>query len=297
MKTETLLTLISITLFAFIGLRMIINVRITGNSYCSGRRSLERQAKWKRKQTELWDLFPIKQLHTLAVRVVYIDEAAAARIESELRRARMPITPKEFVARRWLIVFLGGVLMLLCALLHFGFGVILSAMLTVFGLMRERESVQSKIKNREKAIAREMPRFVHTIARTLRGNRDIENAVEMYRRVAGPEMASELDILLAEMRTGNVQVALMHFGRRLGTTDAFRLCSILQDLSTGVDQSAALQYLAGDLSTQSKEAIRKELLLRPAKMRRTYYPAVIICVIMILYVLVMYVIQSLNSIW
>jgi Flp pilus assembly protein TadB len=297
MKTETLLALTGILLFGFIGLRMITESVVTGNAFSTGRRNLERQAKWQRQRADIWTLFPIKQIHRLIVKIVYIDSEAAERLESELSRAQLSITPRDYVARRWVILLFGGILALLCYAMRFYFGILLAGLLCVFCLMREREAVQSKIKKREQAIAREMPRFVHTIARTLQGNRDIENAVEMYRRVSGPEMSSELDILLTEMRTGNVQVAILHFGKRLGTTDAFRLCSILQDLSTGVDQTAALQYLAGDLSRQAKESIRKELLLRPAKMRRTYYPAVLICVIMILYVLVMYVIQSLNSIW
>lgn len=67
-------------------------------------------------------------------------------------------------------------------------------------------------------------------------------------------------------------------------------------MSLGIDQTATLSYMADDMARQARENIRKELSLRPGKMRRTYYPAIGVCIAMILYVLVVYVINNLNSI-
>jgi hypothetical protein len=68
-------------------------------------------------------------------------------------------------------------------------------------------------------------------------------------------------------------------------------------MSRGIDQTATLSYLADDMARQAKENIRKELSLRPGKMRRTYYPAIGVCIAMILYVLVVYVINNLNNLY
>ncbi len=106
-----------------------------------------------------------------------------------------------------------------------------------------------------------------------------------------------MDILLAELESGNTQSALIHFENRLGTPEAFRLCAALRDMSTGVDQTATLGYMADDMARQAKENIRKELSLRPGKMRRTYYPAIGVCIAMVLYVLVVYVVQNLNNLF
>jgi hypothetical protein len=54
--------------------------------------------------------------------------------------------------------------------------------------------------------------------------------------------------------------------------------------------------MADDMAQQARENIKRELSLRPGKMRRTYYPAIGVCVAMILYVLVVYVIYNLNNI-
>ena len=176
------------------------------------------------------------------------------------------------------------------------FGIVVILLLMVYTMMKQRDVLTEKVRKKEFLIAQEMPRFVRTICRSLQSDRDLFNVISAYHKVAGPELGNELDILLAEMKSGNVQSALIHFEDRLGTPEAFRLCSALRDISLGVDQTATLAYMADDMARAAKENIRKELSLRPGKMRRTYYPAIAVCIVMILYVLVMYVIHNLNSI-
>jgi len=162
--------------------------------------------------------------------------------------------------------------------------------------MKQRDALSAKVKKKEQAISQEMPRFARTLCRMLLSDRDLVRVIGSYRKVSGSELGAELDILLAEMKTGNIQNALAHFENRLGTAEAFRLCAALRDMSMGVDQTAALSYMADDMARQAKENIKIELSLRPGKMRRTYYPAIAVCIAMVLYVLVVYVINNLNSI-
>lgn len=71
-------------------------------------------------------------------------------------------------------------------------------------------------------ILQEMPRFVRTICRSLQSDRDLYNVISAYRKVAGPELGDELDILLTKMKSGNVQTALIYFENRLGSPEAFQ---------------------------------------------------------------------------
>ena len=118
--------------------------------------------------------------------------------------------------------------------------------------------------------------------------------MQSYRKVAGPTLGAELDILIAHMRSGGTTAALQQFQRRIGTDSAFRLCSTLQEIDRGIDQTGTLEYLADDMARQAKLNIQKALSTRPAKMRRTYLPAVDVCIIMILYVLIVFVKNQLN---
>jgi pilus assembly protein TadC len=288
------LTLLLIAALLFLGLKTVC-AAADGTAF-AGRGTLKKIAKWQKQPLDPWAVFPIKQLLAVAARLVYVDETAGANLSRDLKKAGLPITPKVYTARKYLTIFAGISLTAVCLILRFYFGVFVILLITVFALMKQRDALNEKIRKKELTISQEMPRFVRTLCRSLQSDRDLVSVIGSYRKIAGPELGGELDILLAEMQSGNVQSALVHFENRIGSTEAFRLCGALRDMSMGIDQTAALSYMADDMARSAKENIKRELSLRPGKMRRTYYPAIGVCVAMILYVLVVYVIHNLNNI-
>ena len=288
------LTLFIIASLLFFGLKTVCTAA-NGHSY-GGHRTLSKMSKWQKSSLDVWAVFPLKQLLAVAARLIFLDEAVALRLGKSLAKAGLDITPREYIAKRYLVIVSGISMMALCFFLSFYFGIFIVLLGTVFVLMKQRETLNAKIKKKERAISQEMPRFVRTICRSLKSDRDLCNVIDAYRKAAGPELGGELNILMAEMKSGNVQSSLVHFENRLGTPEVTRLCGALRDMSMGIDQTATLSYMADDMARQAKENVKRELSLRPGKMRRTYYPAIGICIAMILYVLVVYVINNLNSI-
>lgn len=288
------LTLLLIAALLFFSLK-IVCAAADGTTF-AGRGTLKKIAEWQKKPLDPWAVFPLKQLLAAVSRLVYLDETAGIKLGHDLEKAGLPITPKVYMARKYLTVLAGIGLTAVCLILRFYFGVFLILLAMVFALMRQRDALNEKIRKKELAISQEMPRFVRTLCRSLQTDRDLVNVIGSYRKVSGPELGGELAILLAEMQSGNVQSALVHFENRIGSPEAFRLCGALRDMSMGIDQTATLSYMADDMARSAKENIKRELSLRPGKMRRTYYPAIGVCVAMILYVLVVYVIHNLNNI-
>lgn len=289
------LALILIALLVFFGLKTLCETS-QGRSF-AGRRTLAKMSRWQRKRADAWARPPLKQMVSLTERLVYLDEAAASKLSKTLFRAGLEINPREYTARKYLIAAFGISLMTLSIVLQFYFGIVLALLITAYAMMRQRDLLSAQAQKQAYAIAQELPRFVRTICRSLQSDRDLYNVFVSYRKVAGRELGGELDILMAEMRSGNVQTALAHFEGRLGTPEAFRLCAALREMSLGIDQTAALNYMAGDMARQAMENIRKELSLRPGKMRRTYYPSVAVCIAMIMYVLVVYVVNNFNNLF
>lgn len=287
-------TLFLIAALLFFGLKMVC-AAASGRSF-AGRGILSKMSKWQKKMFDPWAVFPLKQLLAAASRIVYVDETAGVKLGKDLEKAGLPITPQEYTARKYLIAAAGISLMAVCFIFRFYFGVFIILLATIFALMKQRDALNAKVRRKEFAISQEMPRFVRTLCRSLQTDRDLVSVIGSYRKVAGPELGGELDILLVEMQSGNVQSALVHFENRIGSPEAFRLCAALSDMSLGVDQTATLSYMADDMARSVKENIKRELSLRPGKMRRTYYPAIAVCIAMIMYVLVVYVINNLNSI-
>lgn len=289
------LSLILIAILLGCGAWLILSAKLFHDRSFYGHKTLSQLNKWQQEDRDIWDYLIQKKLVSFLSRYVFLDTASAETLSKKLSRAGLAITPKQFTARKYVVIALSGLSILICALLKFWLGILLIVLFAVLLLMKQSETLSSKLKKKDEAIALEMPRFIRTICRNLRSNRDIYAALQSYRKVAGPVLGAELDILLAHMRAGSASTALQQFQSRLGTEEAFRLCSILMEIDRGIDQTATLDYLADDMARQAKLKVQKTLSSRPAKMRRTYLPAVGICVVMILYVLIVFVQNQLNN--
>lgn len=291
------LSLILIAILLCFGAWLILSVKLFHDKSFYGHKTLRQLNKWQQEDRDIWDYPILKKFVFFISRYVFLDKASAESLSKKLARAGLEATPQQFTARKYVVVALSAFGMLLCALLKFWLGILLVALFAVLLLMKQSEALSSKLKKKDEAIALEMPRFVRTICRNLRSNRDIYLALQSYRKVSGQVLGAELDILLTHMRAGGVSTALQQFQSRLGTEEAFRLCSTLQEIDRGIDQTATLDYLADDMAHQTKLKVQKTLSSRPAKMRRTYLPAVGICVVMILYVLIVFVQNQLNDLF
>ena len=287
--------LICITLST--GLWLICSAQLFHDRSFSGSKSIGRFQKWQNNEKDIWKSPFLLRLTDWLSRFVFLEKSAEEKLSHQLERAGLLITPQEFTARKYVIGIFAGIGILLCVLLKFWLGILLFGLFALLLLMKQKEALSSKLKEKDDAIAMEMPRFVRTICRTLRSNRDVYAAMRSYRKVAGQELGLELDILLTHMRTGSVPAALQQFQKRIGTEEAFRLCSTLLEIDRGIDQSATLDYLADDMARQAKYRIEKTLALRPARMRRTYLPAVGVCVVLIIYVLIVFVTNQLNNLF
>ena len=283
-------------IFAF-GFWLIVQSLFLHDSSSNGTAALRQIAKWEQKETSLWDVSVLQKLCRLAERFVYLEETAREQLARKLSRAGYSLTPESFTSRKY-VILAGGVLgAIFCALLQFWVGIILAALLTLYGMLRQKEMLTSRLQEKDTAISMEMPRFVRTVCRNLRSNRDVYAVIQSYRKVAGPVLGAELDILLANMRAGSVNAALQQFQIRLGSEAAFRFCTALMETERGIDQTATLEYLADDMAREAKLNIQKTLSLRPGKMRMTYLPAAGVCAAMILYVLIVFVKNQLNTLF
>lgn len=289
--------IILIAILLAFGLWRVTAALLYHDKYSTGRKSMQQIGKWYREKQDIWDNLTLKGLVNKLSRFVFLDDTAKESLTRQLHRAGLDMTPEQFTARKYVIFAGAGIAMVLCVLLKFWFGVIICILAALYGVMRQREVLTSRIKARDDAINMGMPRFIRTLCRTLHNNRDIYAALASYRKVAGPILGEELDILLGHMRTGGVAISLQQFQKRLGTDSAFRLCSTLQEIDRGIDQTATLDYLADDMARQSKLNIQKTLSTRPGKMRMTYLPAVGVCIAMIMYVLIVFVMNQLNNLY
>lgn len=138
-------------------------------------------------------------------------------MERDLKSASDNRTPEKFIADA--IVKSAPIFLLsIPALFIMPAFMILVIFLGVAVLIKELTSLQNKIKVRREQIEYELPHFISTIEKTLKYNRDVLSIMENYRENASDLMKEELDITIADMKTGNYESALTRFESRIGSS-------------------------------------------------------------------------------
>lgn len=135
-------------------------------------------------------------------------------LEADLKTAQMDITPEMFKANAIIKAAIVGIFAvpvllifpLLCPVILF---------MAVFLYSREVKSVSIRIRDKRNQIEYELPRLVFTIDKTLKHNRDVLYMLESYAANAGAELKHDLNITVADMRSGNYEAALTRLDERL----------------------------------------------------------------------------------
>ena len=167
----------------------------------------------------------------------------------------------------------------------------------IYLFFKNYDQLGDTLKNKYAIIEDEIPQFIRSIESGLHTDRDIIRVLERYNRIASPAMRSELEVLLADMQTSNVQRALMRFDNRMNSAEISRLVAALIEIDRGTDATMTLQYLAQDMTTLHRSLIQKELDKRPGQMRRAILPSGVILVVMMFYIMIMAVVTSASSLF
>ena len=173
-------------------------------------------AKKGEKKTGMIEVY-LKEFATKLAGKLKLNEFKRAQLESDLRTAGMDVTPEMFIANAAVKAIATGVLSIPFFFIFplIGFVVLLIA---VYMYFHETKSVSRKIQIKREKIEYELPRLVSSIAKMLKHNRDIIYILESYRGTAGPELNAELDITIADMRSGSIVKALTRLESRIGST-------------------------------------------------------------------------------
>lgn len=156
---------------------------------------------------------------------------------------------------------------------------------------------EKRLAEKRERIERELPRFASTISNSLSVSRDIVKLMENYRRVCGPELADELDVTLADLKTGNAQTALKGLENRIGSTKLSELVRGLLSVLRGEDQTLYFYTKNVEFRKEYMEVSKQEIQKRPSKLT-PYIVAIVICyLVMLLYILGYQVMRGGNAIF
>lgn len=240
-------------------------------------------AKRQKKKTSTLDVW----LDDLAIWIskrLRINEFKRMQLEIDLHSAGMNVSPEMHIARSIVKAMLIGI-MSIPMLLIFPLLVPVIIALAVMTYYKGSKGVANKIKEKRKHIEYELPRLVSHIEKTLGHNRDVLYILDSYKLNAGEELKHELEITVADMRSGNYEAALTRFEARVGS-------SMLSDVTRGLigvlrgDETAA--YWAGlsvKFSDYQRQLLKQQAQKIPGKVKRLSM-CLLICFILIYVVVI-----------
>ncbi len=225
--------------------------------------NLVRRQRKKTSRIDLW----LNGLASWLSTKLRLNEYKRLQLETDLKSAGMNITPEMHIANCIVKASLVGVFAIPLLFIFPLLSPIVIALAVVM-YFRESKGVANRIKEKRKAIEYELPRFVSHIEKTLKHNRDVLFILDSYKETAGPELKSELEITVADMRSGNYEAALTRLENRVGS-------SMLSDVSRGLigvlrgDETVIYwSSLAVKFSDYQRQLLKQEAQKVPRKVKR-----------------------------
>lgn len=196
-----------------------------------------------------------------------LNDYRRAQLEADLRTGDMMQTPEQFVAENLVRAGTVAVLAVPVAFLSKFLAVLLLAAAILFYRLGSM-TLRKKIGARRARIELELPRFVANIEKTLPHSRDVLAMLESYRVGAGEEFGRELDITVADMRSGNDEAALTRLEARVGSSALSDVVRGLIGILHGEDNGVYWANLSLKFSEAGRQNLREQAGKVPKRVRR-----------------------------
>ena len=252
--------------------------------------NLSKRQKKKTSSLELW----LQNLSSWIAGKIHINKYKKLQLQSDLKTAGINLSPEQYTANALLKAGICGIFAV-PALVIFPLLSPVFILIAIGLYFKESKGIQDKIRKKRTAIEYELPRLVFSIDKTLTHNRDILSILDSYRKNAGPELKDELNITVADMRSGNYESALTRLEARVGSSmlsDVVRgLISVLRGDNTEI-YWASLSIKFADVQRQ---ILKQQAVKVPSKVKRLSMVLLFCFILVYMVVIVVQIMLSLNA--
>lgn len=238
----------------------------------------------------------LEDVATWIARHIRLNELKKARLQANLTTARMDISPEMWVADSIVKSMVIAVVVLPTALVWRP-GIIASLLLAVLNYHELKRQLQKKVTQHREALEYELPRLVFTIEKTLRHNRNVIQMLESYQHIASPDLRHELDITLADMKSGSQETAITRLEMRVGSAMMSDVCRGLLSVLRGDDTASYWTTLTVKFTDHQRNLLKARADKIPDKVSKLSLALVFCYFVMWLGVLILQSVQALAEIF
>ena len=264
-----------------IGLGLILSdaLRVPSYAVSKATHNLGKRQNHKTNPLEIW----MRELSNRIAERLRLNEYRRMQLDTDLKTADIHMTPETYVADNLVRSMLVGIFAVPVFFLSKPLAglVLLSAGILYYTNSRK---VSRQIREKRRKIEYELPRLVATVEKTLHHNRDVLGILDAYKDGAGPELRRELEITVADMRSGNHEVALTRLESRVGSSMLSDVVRGLISVINGSDTAVYWGTLVLKFSDFQRQTLKAEANKAPKQVRRL--SMVLLVCFMLIYVAV-----------
>lgn len=200
-------------------------------------------------------------------RVLPMNEYKKDKLKKTLSAAGMEMSPELYMSEA--LVKAGAIALL--ALPCLALAPLLSPIalfLAILIYLKEIRKADEAMSKKRGKIEAELPRLSATLEQELKASRDVLSILENYKKSAGVELALELDILTADMRSSSYEAALVRFEGRIGSAMLSDIVRGLIGVLRGDDGGTYFQMLSHDMKQLELQRLKAEANKIPGRIRK-----------------------------
>ena len=263
------------------GLALILmdRFRVPSYSVSKATHNLGKRQNQKTNPLEIW----LKEVANWVSGKVRLNEYKRMQLEADLKTADMNMTPEMYVADN----IVKSLFICIFAIPVLFFNKIIAGLIVLCAIIlyvNNSKKVANRIKEKRKKIEYELPRLVATIEKTLVHSRDVLGILDSYKEGAGPELKRELEITVADMRSGNYEVALTRLESRVGSAMLSDVTRGLISVIRGDETAVYWGSLVLKFSDYQRQNLKAEAEKAPKRVRKL--SMVLLICFMLIYVAV-----------
>lgn len=237
----------------------------------------------KKKSTKDIEVLLLEYATKLS-KFIKLDDYKKSKLEMTLRSAQIKLSPETYLADVYIKTIIPVFIAAIAFLIH-PFLSIVFVIIAIIVYMKEYDKADSILRKRKAKIECELPRFAMTIEQELKTDRDVLRILETYQKHSKASLGKELEITVADMRSGSYEEALRRFETRIGSSSLSEVIRGLTGVLNGNDETLYFRILSNNLAELEFQRLRGIALKIPQKIKK--YSAIMLGCMMLIYAVVL----------
>jgi len=249
--------------------------------------------KREKKKSQSLDVV-VSSIAVKLAKFIKLSDYKHRKLQATLKSAGIKLSPEAYIAKAWVKA---GLTLLVIVPAFFIFPIVSPVILflSVAVYFKEMRSADEAVRKMKEDIEYELPRFVSTLSQELKASRNVLSILESYKQNAGQSFRGELEITVADMRSGSYESALTRLESRLGSSSFSEVSRGLIGVLRGDDGVVYFQMLAHDLKQLELQRLKKIAMKQPGKVRKYSFLMLFCFLMMYLSVILVEIITTMSK--